>query len=265
MKRILSAAAVLSMFAAVGCAPSLSAPQAASDAARAAAPAAEAQDAKASSGEDAAADEGTAADEGDAAAEAAKAEAPAAPVAAPWGTGDFVVYRFSGSFHGTPATLTEKIVARQGDTFTLDVTYDDGKTRESIRARMKGESPARAEVLSVARLARGVEQPASPALFDEVLARVALVADQNEARLGTEEVKLAVAGHGSLACERATFRVKVGARTATMRTIESPAFAWGDLGAEITAADGALIYKAEIVDAGHEAAKPAIASADDDY
>lgn len=263
MKRILSAAAVLSVFAAVGCAPSLSAPQAPSDAARAEAPAAEAQDAKASSGEDAAADEGTAADESAAAAE--KADAQAAPAMAPWGAGDFVVYRFSGSFHKRPATLTEKIVARQGDTFTLDVTYDDGKTRESIRARMKGESPARAEVLSVARLARGAEQPASPALFDEVLARVALVADQNEARLGTEEVKLAVAGHGSLACERATFRVKVGAQTATMRTIESPAFAWGDLGAEITAADGAVIYKAEIVDAGHESAKPAIASADDDY
>lgn len=263
MKRILSAAAVLSLFAALGCSPAVQKPQAASDVASAAAPEADTQDVKASSeaSSDAAKDADAAAEE------TAKAEAPAeaAAPAAPWGAGDFVVYRFSGSFHKTPVTLTEKVVARQGDTFTLDVTYDDGKTKESIRARMKGDSPAHAEVVSVARLSRGVEQPASLSLYDEIFARVALVADQNEARLGSEEMKLEVAGHGSLACERATFRVKVGKETATMRTIESAAFAWGDLGAEITTAAGKLIYKAEIVDAGHEAAKPAVASADDDY
>lgn len=263
MKRILSAAAVLTVFAAVGCSPAMVQPQAASDAASTAAPQAETQDVKATS--DAPVDEKSAkAADGAAAEGAAKAEAPAP--AAPWGAGDFVVYRFSGSFHKTQVTLTEKIVARQGDTFTLELTYEDGKTKESIRARMKGDSPARAEVLGVARLSRGVEQPASVALFDEILARVALVADQNEARLGSEAVKIDVAGHGTVACERATFRVKVGKETATMRTIESAAFAWGDLGAEITTAGGKLIYKAEVVEAGHEAAKaPAVASAEDDY
>lgn len=266
MKRIIEAAAVLSVFAAIGCSPAMVQPQAASDASSSAAPAAEAKDAKAP----AAADDEARAE--DAAKDDAKAEdtakddaAPAAAKAAPWGAGDFVVYRFTGSFHKTPVTLTEKVIARQGEAFTLDVTYDDGKTKESIRARMKGESPARADVVGVARLVRGVEQPASLALFDEILARVALVADQNEARLGSEAVKLDVAGHGTVACERATFRVKVGKETATMRTIESAAFAWGDLGADITSAGGKLIYKAEIVDAGHESAKPAVASADDDY
>lgn len=268
MKRILSAAAVLSALAAFGCSPAMLKPQAASDAASTAAEGAETQDVKATS--DDASDETRAsasADEATSEASAEDASAAEAPApAAPWGAGDFVVYRFSGSFHKTPVTLTEKVVARQGDTFTLDVTYDDGKTKESIRARMKGESPSRADVLGVARLARGVEQPASVALFDEIFARVALAADQNEAQLGSETVKLAVAGHGTVACEQATFRVKVGKETATMRTIASPAFAWGDLGAEITTAAGKLIYKAEVVDAGHDAAKPAVASADEfDY
>ena len=265
MKRIIEAAAVLSVFAAIGCSPAMVQPQAASDASSSAAPAAEAKDAKAPAAAD---DEARAEDAAKDAVEAedtAEAAAPAAAKAAPWGAGDFVVYRFTGSFHKTPVTLTEKVTARQGEAFTLDVTYDDGKTKESIRARMKGESPARADVISVARLVRGVEQAASLALFDEILARVALVADQNEARLGSEAVKLEVAGHGTVACERATFRVKVGKETATMRTIESAAFAWGDLGADITSAGGKLIYKAEIVDAGHESAKPAVASADDDY
>lgn len=174
MKRIIEAAAVLSVFAAIGCSPTMVQPQAASDASSSAAPAADAKDAKAP----AAADDEAKAE--DAAKDDAKAEdtAEAAVKAAPWGAGDLVVYRFTGSFHKTPVTLTEKVTARQGEAFTLDVTYDDGKTKESIRARMKGESPARADVVSVARLVRGVEQAASVALFDEILARVALVADQ---------------------------------------------------------------------------------------
>lgn len=266
MKRIIEAAAVLSVFAAIGCSPAMVQPQAASDASSSAAPAAEAKDAKApAAADDEAKAEDAAKDDAKAENATEAAEAKAAAKSAPWGAGDFVVYRFTGSFHKTPVTLTEKVTARQGEAFTLDVTYDDGKTKESIRARMKGESPARADVVSVARLVRGVEQAASLALFDEILARVALVADQNEARLGSEAVKLDVAGHGTVACERATFRVKVGKETATMRTIESAAFAWGDLGADITSAGGKLIYKAEIVDAGHESAKPAVASADDDY
>ena len=259
MKRILSAAAVLSVFAAIGCSPALTQPQTvgrASD--KAAAPAADTQDVKA--------DADAAGDAGEAAAETASAAEAAAPKSAPWATGDFVVYRFTGSFHKTPVTLTEKVIARQGDAFTLDVTYDDGQTKESIRARMKGDSPASAEVVSVARLVKGAEQPASVALFEDIFARVALVADQNEAQLGTESVKVEVAGHGAMACERATYRVKVGKDTATMRTLESPAFVWGDVGAEITAASGKVIYKVEVIDAGHESAKaPAIASAEDDY
>lgn len=265
MKRLLSTAAVLSMFAAFGCASTVPAPLAAGDAASVQ-PAAETAAVKGSAAEETAgeATQGSASDAAEAAQDEGK-QAAQADAVAPWGTGDFVVYRFTGSFRKAPVTITEKVVARQGDTFTLDVTYDDGKTKEAIRARLKGESPARAEVLSVARLSRGVEQPASASLFEEIFARVALAADQNEALLGSEAVKLDVAGHGAVACERMTFRVKVGARTATMRTLASPAFAWGDLGGEITAAGGEVLYKAEIVDAGHEAAKPAIASADDEY
>ncbi len=268
MKRILSAAAVLSMFAVLGCSNAMTTPlaadAAAGDAAAKTAAAADKADAKTADATDAAdSTDVKPAETTDTAPEKASAEKPAV---APWAAGDFVVYRFSGSFHKTPVTLTEKVIARQGDAFTLDVTYDDGSTKESFRAHMKGDSPMRAEVVSVARLVKGVEKAAPISLYDDVFAKVALVADQNEAQLGTEAVKLNVAGHGTMACERATYRVKVGKETATMRTTESDAFAWGDVAAEITSANGKLIYKAEVIDAGHESAKaPVIASADDDY
>ncbi|MFO0592002.1 MAG: hypothetical protein U0441_30930 [Polyangiaceae bacterium] len=279
MKRILSAAAVISMFAAVGCSASMTTPQTADAAQSDAAPKTEATKGATESASEDAADKAADASKADAKSDAAdlkaadaKTDAPAEKAAeakvavAPWATGDFVVYRFSGSFLKAPVTLTEKVVARQGDAFTLDVTFDDGTAKESIRAHMKGDSPMHGDVVSVGRMVKGVEKAAPLALYDEVLGRVALVADQNEAQLGTEKVKLAVAGHGTIACERATYRVKVGKQTATMRTTESDAFAWGEVGAEITGANGKVIYKAEIVDAGHESHKqPAIASADDDY
>ncbi len=273
MKRIFSAAAVLSMFAALGCSNAMTTPITA-DSAPAATPAHDRivdKDVDADKATDAASET---TDKADATASLTDATAtldtekaaPAKLTVAPWGAGDFVVYRFTGSFHKTPVTLTEKVIARQGDAFTLDVTYDDGKTKDAFRAHMKGDSPMRAEVVSVARLVKGVEKAAPLSLYDEVFARVALATDQNEAQLGTESVKVDVAGHGTMACERATYRVKVGKETATMRTTESDAFAWGDVAAEITTAKGTLLYKAEVVDAGHESAKaPAVASADDDY
>ncbi len=278
MKRILSAAAVLSMFAVVGCSASMTTPLAADVAASDAAPKGKAHTVDAeldadkadatTADADKAASDTAASDKADAKTTGAATDkaADSKPVTAPWATGDFVVYRFSGSFHKTPVTLTEKVIARQGDAFTLDVTYDDGTAKESFRAHMKGDSPMHADVVSVARMVKGAEKAAPLSLYDEVFARVALVADQNEAQLGSEKVKLEVAGHGTMACERATYRVKVGKETATMRTTGSDLFAWGDVAAEITGANGKLIYKAEIVDAGHESGKaPAIASTDDDY
>lgn len=272
MKRILSAAAVLSMFAAIGCSTTMSTPQTADSAESSAAAKSEAPKAEAETAKDDAdakpADAAKADEKAESKADALADKASDEKVAqAPWATGDFVVYRFSGSFLKAPVTLTEKVVSRQGDAFVLDVTYDDGSAKEAFRAHMKGDSPMHGEVVSVARMVKGVEKAAPLSLYDEVLGRVALVADQNEAQLGSEKVKLPVAGHGTLACERSTYRVKVGKQTATMRTTESDAFAWGEIGAEITGANGKVIYKAEIVDAGHEgiAKQPAIASTDDDY
>jgi hypothetical protein len=275
MKRILSAAAVLTMLAAVGCSPSMVQPkdpgysEVTNMSLASSAHAKDAPEGDGDTGEAVDVDAADAKAEAPAAADASadiKVDADAKADAPVWSAGDFVIYRFSGSFHKTQATLTEKVIARKGDSFTLEVTYDDGKTKDAIRAQMKGDSPMRADVVSVTRLVDGVEKPAKVAVYDELFARVALVADQNEAQLGSEKVKVDVAGHGAMTCERATYRVKVGKHTATMQTLASAAFVWGDIGAEITTASGKLIYKAEIVDAGHASPKAvAVASADDDY
>src|SRR6185369_17140324 len=116
-----------------------------------------------------------------------EAKAPAATPAATTArkVGDFVVYRFSGTFRRTPLTLTERVVARQGSILTIDITADDGKKHDELRVRIDESFGAHAEVKSVAKLDGGVEKPASMDVYEALMARTALAADENEAALGT--------------------------------------------------------------------------------
>jgi hypothetical protein len=172
--------------------------------------------------------------------------------------GDFVVYRFSGSFRKAPLTLTERVIARSGSVLTIDFTATDGKDREELRVRIDDGTAAR-EVVSVARLVHGVEKPATVEAYDALMARTALAADSNEALVGTEDVTVDVGG-ASLAAKQTTYRVRVGKRQATLRTIESALFPWGDVGGEITTGNGQLLYRAEVVEAGHDDAAAAAAA-----
>jgi hypothetical protein len=91
------------------------------------------------------------------------------------------------------------------------------------------------------------------------MARTTLVADSNEAVVGSEDVTVEVGG-ASLAAKQTTYRVRVGKHKATLRTLESAVFPWGDVGGEITAANGKVLYKAEVVEAGHDDATAAAAA-----
>jgi hypothetical protein len=164
--------------------------------------------------------------------------------------GDFVVYRFSGSFRKAPLTLTERVVAREGAVLVIDMTLaDDAGKKDDLRVRFSDDPASRGEVISVARMDAGAERPATIEAYEALMAEVALAADQNEALLGTEDTTVDVGGT-PLPCRRTSYQVKVGKRQATMRTLESDAFAWGDLGGEITAKDGTVLYRAEILEAG---------------
>jgi hypothetical protein len=173
--------------------------------------------------------------------------------------GDFVVYRFTGSFRRKPLTLTERVVARKGAVLTIDLVVAEGDQREELRVRIDEASPTRNEVIGVARLVRGVEKPATVEAYEALMARTVLAADSNEALVGTEEVTVEIGG-ATIPAKRTTYRVRVGKRHATLQTLESPAFAWGDVGGEITAG-GKVLYRAEVVEAGHDdaAAKAALA------
>ncbi|KYF57706.1 hypothetical protein BE08_02260 [Sorangium cellulosum] len=165
--------------------------------------------------------------------------------------GDYVAYRFSGSFRKTPLLLTQRVVAREGDVLVVDVTLEGDKETEALRVRMSDAPSRRGEILDAAWIDDdGSERPATLAAYDKMMAKTALAADENEEVLGTEAVNVEVGG-APLACNKTSFRVRIGKTKATMRTLQSDDFVWGDVGGEITAEDGRVLYRAELIDRGH--------------
>ncbi|UQA61699.1 hypothetical protein [Polyangium aurulentum] len=197
-------------------------------------------------------------------------KAPAKDADKPREVGDYVVYRFSGSFQKAPITLTERVVARDKDALVLDVVLDDGQKKHELRVRTSEAQATQGEILSVERIEKGNLVPMPAADYEALMAKTMLIADSNEAELGSEEVTVAL-GDAKIPAKQTSFRVKVGGRDATMRTVVSEKFPWGDVAGEI-AADGDILYRAEIVTVGHQEAPakptttPAVAESDyDDY
>ncbi|HLM74412.1 MAG TPA: hypothetical protein VK459_17020, partial [Polyangiaceae bacterium] len=96
------------------------------------------------------------------ASEPAGASAPADPAKAPArAVGDFIVHRFSGSFRDAPLTLTQRIIAREGDVLVIDMTLEEGSSRRTLRVRMDDSPEKRGEVVRVSRMVEGLEKEAS--------------------------------------------------------------------------------------------------------
>jgi hypothetical protein len=197
--------------------------------------------------------------------ELTEAAAPAAAQAPGRAPGDFVVHRFSGTFREAPITLTQRIVAREGDLLVIDMTLEEGSSKQVIRVRMDDSPEKRGEVVSVARLDGAREKPASVELYDEVMAKTVLAADQNEEVLGSEALTVDVGG-APMQAQKTSYRVKLGKLRATLKTVQSDSFAWGDLSGEITTASGDVVYRAELVEAGRgDAPKPPVVAQSEEY
>ncbi len=167
-------------------------------------------------------------------------------------TGDYVVYRFSGSFRKTssaPLVLTERVLGREGDVLSVELDLDDGAKKETLHIRKDATAGAAEEVLEVTRVEATGTRSATVDAYEAMMAKTILAADRNEEQLGIETTHLRV-GSQALTCKKTSYRVRVGAREATMSTVESDAFPWGDVAGEIVAADGQVIYRVEVVDAG---------------
>jgi hypothetical protein len=167
--------------------------------------------------------------------------------------GDFVVYRFSGSFRkgaAAPLLLTQRVIGRDGGVISLEIVLEDGKKQEMLRVRKDATPGSAEEVFDVTRVEGGIARSASVDAYAALMGKTVLAADQNEAELGAEETSVRL-GDQTLRCRKTSYRVRVGKHLATMSTIESNGFPWGDVGGDITTADGQVLYRVEVVEAGN--------------
>ena len=180
--------------------------------------------------------------------------------------GDYVVYRFSGSFRkasAAPLTLTERVLGREGRVLSLEVILDDGAKKQTIHLHKDSTPGAAREVFDVTSVEAGSERPATVEAYEAMMAKTVLAADQNEEQLGTETANVLLGGQ-TLRCLKTSYRVRVGKHQATMSTVTSETFPWGDVAGDITTLEGQVLYRVEVVDAGtsaHERGAGALAAA----
>jgi hypothetical protein len=183
--------------------------------------------------------------------------------------GDFVVFKFTGSFHKGSITLTERVVAKEGAVIVIDYTMVETTPskkgaitkEETLRAKIDTTVGSRGEVFGVQKFEKGVATPAEVADWEAMMAKTVVVADANEQTYGTEEIDLKV-GQKSVTADRTVYKVLIGNKSATMSITASDSFAWGDLAGEIVTDDGNVLYKAELVESGHTL--PPFVATDDD-
>jgi uncharacterized iron-regulated membrane protein len=162
--------------------------------------------------------------------------------------GDFVVYRFSGSYRSHPVTVTERVVARDGDHLLVDVDVAKGGEQQLLRLRV-GDGERQGDVVSVAKREGNVLKPYGVAAYEKLMNDIVLSADSNEGEIGATGVLVDV-GNGELSGTRTSYKVRVGAHEAIMSSVAAEGFAWGDVSAEIRTEDGKLLYQAEVIDMG---------------
>lgn len=176
-------------------------------------------------------------------------EAPAPAKIATRAVGDFVVFKFSGSYRKTPLVLREQVVALQGEDVVVEFAFTDGTKKSTFRA-LTGAT-GKSDLYGFTKLdAKGTTIDASRDEFESFMAKTVLVADDNEETLATTTADVELGGK-TWTASTTSFRVRVGKTNATMKISQSDAFAWGDLAAEIVATDGTVLYRAELLEVGH--------------
>jgi hypothetical protein len=161
--------------------------------------------------------------------------------------GDFHVYEYAGTFTKKPVTLTEQVVAREGDNLVVDFVLQEGEQMTALRTRMTDEG----QVVAVSRIKDDGEEPATIAEYDAMVKRTQIVPDSNDALVGTEHTSCMV-GDEQVDCDVTTYTVSMDGKEAKLTVSKSDKVPGRDVGGTIVGADGTVIYSARLVERGNQ-------------
>lgn len=164
------------------------------------------------------------------------------PAPDPRRVGDVVVHRFSGSYRKDPLVLTERVIEKRGSDWVVELSLEEAGKVSRLRVQMDREG----HVSSVSRLEGGKERPASLDDYGALVDKTLLAADVNDGLIGAERSTCLV-GARELDCETKSYKVWVADKAATLRVTSSGDWPGRDVGGEIRAGDGRLLYRAELV------------------
>jgi hypothetical protein len=163
--------------------------------------------------------------------------------------GDFSVHRFSGSYQKAPLTLTEEVVAQEFGLWVIDYTFEEQAGTTKLRVRFNPRTDA---VFSVAKLDGTKETSVPISVYDKLIERTSFAADANDGLVSSAHGTCLV-GPNELDCDTKTYAVWIGEKQATLKLSHSDSVSSGDVMGDITAQDGTVIYRSELVEMGNAA------------
>jgi hypothetical protein len=169
--------------------------------------------------------------------------------------GDVVVHRFSGSYRKMPLVLTEQVVAKEGSNWVIDLSLEEASKTSRLRVRMDREG----RVSAVSRVEGAKERPASLDDYGALIEKTLLAADLNDGLLGSQR-STCLLGARELDCETKSYKVWLADKPATLRLTSSQDLPGQDVGGEITAQDGRLLYRSELVSFERGASESSVAA-----
>lgn len=170
--------------------------------------------------------------------------------------GDYVTTEFARGSKA-PVTTQQRVLARDGSTSVVEVAIKDGARTQTFRLRTAA-GVAGEQVLDVTRLEKGVEHASTLAAYEAAMQKTVPNVERNDGVLDTEPVTIDVGGR-KVDAMRTTYKVSYDGKAATMSVLHADGFAWGDLGGDIVASDGKVLYSTRIVDTGNGETKSAVA------
>ncbi|HEX6278117.1 MAG TPA: hypothetical protein VFZ53_33965 [Polyangiaceae bacterium] len=183
---------------------------------------------------------------------ATAAAVPAAPPASETSharrVGDFSVHMISGTFRKQPALLTERVTSEEYGRWVIEYRLEDNDGATTLRVWMNQDS---GQVEKVSRVVDGAEKPATVADFDALMASASVVPDTNEGLVANSSGTCTL-GPAELDCETKSYKVRIGEHEASLGVTHSDALPGTDLAGQITAADGSVLYRSELIERGNE-------------
>ena len=183
------------------------------------------------------------------------------PETSKYEAGDYVVYKYSGSYRREPVLLTEKIISKTGgNKLEISVEWKSGKELRSWKQFVTDTAYNRANNI-VDRLVR-IEGGKETALLNKdnldlfKLYEGTYLMPQHVPSLIKEETKALPVGNGSYMCRVKTYNTKVLGKHAEMTVADSDDFKWTHVGSSYRELKGGFRPYSYDLKAGKKPVKP---------